>query len=83
MKTKYSVAVRPTPEEVKRNGYYYDEAYYEDRAEIISAESESEAIAEFIQRDQALEDRKSMGIKKGEQLTLQQAEIPYIRTRKV
>lgn len=43
----WSVAVRPTPEEVKAKGLYYDKPYYDDRTVYIAAATAAEAEAKY------------------------------------
>lgn len=43
----WSVAVRPTPEEITRYGLIYDKDYYEDREKRIAARTASIAVAEY------------------------------------
>ena len=83
MMSKYSVAVRPTPEEVKAKGLYYEERYYEDRARTYITETPEEAVKLYIEDDKAKEDRPDIRMKKGEHFFLQRAEFPYIRARMV
>lgn len=79
MMSAFSVAVRPTPEEVKQRRLHYDEAYYEDRAHTYVTETLEEAVQMYIKDDQAKEDRPDINMKKGEHFFLQRAEIPYVR----
>lgn len=82
MKT-FSVAVRPTPEEVKARNLYYDERYYEGREREYVAETPEEAVKMYIEDDKAKEDRPDVRMKKGEHFFLQRTEIPYVRARMV
>lgn len=79
----YSVAVRPTPEEVKKHHLYYDEAYYEDREKKFMASSPEEAVALYIESDKAKEDRPDVCMKKGDHFFLRREEFKYIRAREV
>lgn len=81
--TTYSVAVRPTKEEIKRHSLHYDEAYYEDRKKHIKAASEAEAVTKYIESDKAPTDRPDIGLRKGDHFFLTPAEIKYVRARPV
>lgn len=82
MKT-YSVAVRPTPEEIKSRGLYYEEQYYEDREKQFQANSPEEAVKMYIEADKAKEDRPDIGLKKGGHFFLRREEFQYVRAREV
>lgn len=82
MKT-YNVAVRPTPEEVKSRGLYYDEQYYEDRERKYVTETPEEAVRQYIEDDKAKEDRPDICMKKGDHFFLRREEFKYVRAREV
>lgn len=80
---RYSVAVRPTEEEVQQQHLYYDKAYYEDRAKTIVAINEHAAVQQYIEDDRAKFPQPSIGIKVGDHLFLQRQELKYVRAKEL
>lgn len=80
---KYSVAVRPTPDQVKRGGLFYDPAYYEDRARVIDAKTPAIAAELYVEYHRSSEDRPDVGIKRGDLVWLTKPEIPFLKAFEV
>jgi predicted RND superfamily exporter protein len=71
--------VHPSAGEIKIHNLFYDAQYYEDRAQKIYAKNPEEAIQKYVESFRLKEDRKDIGMKKGELIWLTQEEIPYIK----
>lgn len=79
MPKRYSVAIRPTTEEIRRDRLHYDQAYFEDRAETIYADNESSAVDLYLAMNISQNDIPDVGIKKGDRIWMKESEERYVR----